>query len=535
MKKITHIDCTLRDGGYYNNWDFTEEQLAAYLPAMAAVAVDVVELGFRSFDNKGYKGPCAYTTDRFLRGLAIPKDLAVGVMVNAAELVNHALGPGAAIKLLFSQRNESPVELVRIACHIHEVVPILPACAWLAAAGYRVGLNLMQIADRTDEDIESVAVQVEGSSVEVLYFADSLGSLDPNGTARVIRALRRCWSGPLGIHTHDNMGRAMANTLRAMEDGVTWVDSTVTGMGRGPGNAQTEYLAIELERLGQRKVNLTPLLTLISMYFVQLKARHGWGMNPYYYLAGQYGIHPTFVQEMLADPRYEEADILAAIEHLRLVGGKKFSEKVLDEGRQIYRGAASGVWKPADVIEGKDVLIIGSGPSARLHRKALQEYIREHRPFVVALNAQSTVDAELIDVRAACHPFRLLADCEAYKTLPQPLVVPVGHLNPLVRESLTSVALNDFGLSVKPSTFRFDENSAIVPSPLVVAYALALSTSGRAERILLSGFDGYGAGDPRNSEMEELLSLYQLADGARPLLSITQTKYQIPTASVYAL
>jgi len=331
------------------------------------------------------------------------------------------------------------------------------------------------------------------------------------------------------------MGRAMANTLQAVQDGVTWVDSTVTGMGRGPGNAQTEYLAIELEKLTQRKVNLTPLLSLINKYFAPLKAHHGWGINPYYYLAGQYGIHPTFIQEMLADPRYGEVDIVAAIDHLRGVGGKKFSGSMLDEGRQVYRGEASGTGKPAEAMEGRDVLVLGSGPSARLHRDALQSYIRQHRPFVISLNTQSVVDAELIDVRAACHPVRLLADCETYKKLPQPLIVPVGHLNPLVQESLDSVALHDFGLSVKPSTFQFGETSAIVPYPLVMAYTLAVCTSGRARRILLAGFDGYGPGDKRNSEMEHVLSLYQGVTGARPLMSITQTKFQIPTTSVYAI
>jgi len=83
------------------------------------------------------------------------------------------------------------------------------------------------------------------------------------------------------------------------------------------------------------------------------------------------------------DPRYQEADIVAAIEHLHQVGGNKFSEKVLDEGRQVYRGEESGSWKPSEAIEGKDVLLIGSGPSVRLHRDALQRYIRDPVIFSV--------------------------------------------------------------------------------------------------------------------------------------------------------
>ena len=528
------IDYTRRGGGYYNNWDFSPELIASYLSAMSAASVDVVELGLRSLDAKGYRGPCAYTTDSFLRGLSVPPELAIGVMVNASELVGHASGPTAAVSLLFDQRDRSPVDLVRIACHVHEVSPVLPVCDWLIKSGYRVGLNLMQIADRTDDEIESVASMIADMQIEVLYFADSMGSLDPDQTARIIQVLRRRWHGPMGIHTHDNMGYAMANTLRAMKEGVSWVDSTVTGMGRGPGNAQTEYLVIELAKLAGKMVKLTRLLELIKKHFLPLQAKYGWGKNPFYYLAGQYGIHPTFVQEMLADPRYDEADILAVIEHLRKVGGKKFSESALEAGRQSYSGETTGSWSPASEFEGREVLIVGSGPSTYAHCEALQQYIIEHRPYVVALNTHQAIDQELISARAACHPIRLLADCDTYRTLPQALIVPVARLDSVVRNSLPHTNVRDFGLTVQPGVFRFDCTSAVVPTLLVVAYALAVATSGKASRILLTGFDGYDAGDLRNIEMDELLSLYQATAGACELLSVTPTKYSVPATSIYA-
>jgi 4-hydroxy 2-oxovalerate aldolase len=69
---INLIDCTLRDGGYYNNWDFSRELIVEYLTAMEAVSVNYVELGFRSFDAVGFLGACAYTTDRFINNLPIP-------------------------------------------------------------------------------------------------------------------------------------------------------------------------------------------------------------------------------------------------------------------------------------------------------------------------------------------------------------------------------------------------------------------------------------------------------------------------------
>lgn len=532
---IKLIDCTLRDGGYYNNWDFSRELIVEYLAAMDAVSVDYVELGFRSFDVVGFRGACAYTTDRFIRSLPIPAGLKIGVMMNAAELIKHPAGPVAAIKLLFTAAKQSPVTLVRFACHVHEFEATLPVCALLKEMGYQVGINLMQVADRSAQEIERIGQVASDYPLDALYFADSLGSLDADQTAMIVRTLRLHWKGALGIHTHDNMGRAVANTLRAIDEGVTWVDSTVTGMGRGPGNAQTEYVAIELAQRRGKAINWTPMLSMIRCHFKPMQAHYGWGKNPYYYLAGQYGIHPTYVQEMLSDPRYGETEILSVIEHLRVVGGKKFSNLTMEDGRQMYGGNASGSWAPASVMHGREVLILGAGPGVVAHREGLQQLVRERKLFVIALNTQTSIDAELIDMRAACHPFRLLADCETYRTLPQPLAIPEARLLGEVRESFSSVTKYDFGLTIKPGVFEFHEKFAVTPSSLVVAYALAMATSGKASRILLAGFDGFGADDPRTAEMEELLAAYQAAAGALPVVSITPTRYNIPSSSIYAL
>ena len=294
---IKLLDCTLRDGGYYNSWDFSVALIEDYLLAMKAAQIDIVELGFRFLKNKGFKGPCAYTTDDFLRSLDIPSGLSIGVMVNGSDLCTD-LGCIAALERLFpAPAFASPVDLVRIACHFQDLPMALPAAGWLAERGYRVGFNLMQIADRTHEEVVKLTRLARDWPVEVLYFADSMGSMSGDDVAKIVGWLREGWDGPLGIHTHDNMGLALSNTLRAQAEGVSWLDSTVTGMGRGPGNARTEELVIEAETIWDRRPNLVLLLALIRRYFGPMKIKHGWGTNPFYYLAGKYGIHPTYIQE----------------------------------------------------------------------------------------------------------------------------------------------------------------------------------------------------------------------------------------------
>ena len=529
------LDCTLRDGGYYNAWDFSEELIHEYLEAMQAAGVDIVELGLRSLKNNGFQGPCAFTTDEFIRGLTIPKGLTVGVMVNGSELVGEVPQVEALTRLFPNDAANSPVELVRIACHVHEFTAALPTVTWLKERGFKVGFNLMQVADRTEEEVKALAREAKAYPLDALYFADSMGSMNPDQAAQIIKWMRTEWDGPMGIHTHDNLGLALSNTLRAIDEGITWVDSTVTGMGRGPGNARTEELAIEIAERRDKSVSMVPLMALLRKYFKPMQEHYGWGTNPYYYLAGKYGIHPTYIQEMLSDSRYDEEDLLAVIEHLRVEGGKKFSVNTLDAARHFYRVEAQGSWSPKKTFEGRHVLLLGTGPGVERHHKALERYIRETKPVVVALNTQSGLDAELIDLRVACHPVRLLADCDEHARLPQPLITPFSMLPDDVRRALAGKEILDFGLNVAPGKFSFGTVHCTLPTSLVVAYALAVVTSGNASKVLMAGFDGFGADDPRSHEMKQLFEQYQATDQAVSLVAITPTRYGLQTESVYAL
>ncbi|MFZ2450576.1 MAG: aldolase catalytic domain-containing protein [Methylovulum miyakonense] len=532
---LTLIDCTLRDGGYYNDWDFSKDLIADYLVAMESAGIEFIELGFRSFNTDGFHGACAYTTDDFINRLVIPPSLKIGVMMNASELINHIEGPLAAIQLQFVPAQESPVTLVRFACHVHEFEATLPMCAWLKQQGYMVGINLMQVADRSETEIENIGDTASNYDLDVLYFADSMGSLEPHQAAKIVKILRRHWHGAIGIHTHDNMGRAMSNTLSAISEGVTWVDSTVTGMGRGPGNVQTEYIVIELESQRKNRGNLTPLLSLITKHFKPMQRKYGWGYNPYYYIAGKFGIHPTYVQAMLSDSRYSDADILAVLDHLKSVGGKKFSFSNLDAGRTFFHGEPRGDWEPALAMRDREVLILATGSGVRSYCEAIETYIQVKSPFVIALNTKQDISDSLIDVRAACHPVRLLADCENYSKLPQPLVCPVSMLPENVRAGLSDKELLDFGIQIRKGTFGFNPTSCILPTGLVIAYALAIASSGGAKLISIAGLDGYEPGDPRNIEMDDLLENYMSTSGFAPLRAITPSKYRLPKASVFQL
>jgi len=392
MNNIKLLDCTLRDGGYYNNWNFSKELIQDYLDAMESIKVDYIEIGFRFIKNNDFKGACAFSTDSYISSLNIPQPLKnkIGIMVNGGDILSQGNSERNIYKLLgslFAPKIESPVSLVRIACHIDEFEPCLPAVTWLKSQGYKVGFNLMQIHNVDNTKIAELLKLANPYPIDVLYFADSMGCLDRRQISSIVDIFKRNWNGDIGIHAHDSMGKAVNNSMQALSDGVNWVDSTVTGMGRGPGNAQTEYIAIEMDRYHKYSTDKTKLFRLISNHFKPLKEKFGWGLNPYYFLAGKYNIHPTYIQEMISDKRYNEEDIVSVIDYLKEQGASKFYPNTLEAARHFYSNNGKGNWYPVDSIKNNDVLVLGTGPGVVSHRAMIEAFIEKNKPFVIALNS----------------------------------------------------------------------------------------------------------------------------------------------------
>jgi len=535
--KLKVLDCTLRDGGYYNNWNFSIHLINKYLKVMSDIKVDYVEIGFRSLERKEFRGPCAYTTDQFLNDLKIPKTLKVGVMINGAELIkaNTLKKNTLLISSLFKKAKFSKVKLVRIASHYSELSKVMPAASKIKSLGYKVAINLMQISDRTENEIKQFCDLAKKYNMDAVYFADSTGSLNRYQTLEIVKNFKKNWKADLGIHAHDNMDMAMENAMMALNNGASWIDSTVLGMGRGPGNVKTENLVLELEKRFKRKVNYNSLIKLIEDDFIPMKNKYGWGSNVYYYLSGLYGIHPSFIQGMLSAKNFSSDEILAVIDNLKTEGGKKFSNDLINTYKQYFIGKGNGKYEPLKNIKNKNVLILGSGPGVKEHKIALENFIKKYKPFVIALNTQNSINSKLINTRAVCNTLRLLTDHKSFKHLPQKLILPYQRLSNLIKDKFKKVKKLDFGVEVKNNTFKFMKSSAVIPNTLAISYALGIANSGKAKRIYIAGFDGYEAEDPKRREMDELFSLYQSLKKKSELTSITPTKYKVKSTSVYAL
>jgi 4-hydroxy 2-oxovalerate aldolase len=529
------LDCTLRDGGYYNRWDFSTDLVNRYLVVMADSGIEWVELGFRFLQSRDYMGPCAFTTDAWIESLDIPAALRIGVMVNASELIACDRGFKWAVNQLFLPREHCRIEQVRIASNFTELDQALEVASVLSGLGYRTAVNLMQVASLKDSDLSQSASKVQASPPDIFYLADSTGGLTPDSTRRKIEAVRQSWDGPMGIHAHDNMEMALANTLAAADSGVDWLDCTVMGMGRGPGNCKTESLLTHSLDGKSDLQGIEPILELIDTEWKPLKEQYQWGTNPYYLVAGRHDIHPTYVQEMLDDSRYSKRDILAVLTNLVEADGRQFRRERLDIASQFYQGKGKGEWSPRKSFEGREVLVLATGPGTARHHIAIEQFIEREKPLVIALNAETPIRDELIDYRAACHPVRLMADCRRDTYAAHPLIAPLSMLPDPITQELHAYDVRDFGIQILTERFEFNDTHTGLPTPMVIAYVLGLAASGGAAKLMFTGLDGYPGSDRRNEQMNWLLECYRSTPGSVPVKSLTPSRYRLEKASIYCV
>lgn len=528
------LDCTFRDGGYYNDWNFNPKVVSSYFTSLTTARIEAIEIGFRQPPQNRFVGPFGYSSDVYLETLNLPPTVKVAVMINAKDFIG---GEGRQlVAQLFAPADASPVSFVRIAVHRSD----LPKCGDLARQvrdlGYTVALNLMQVSLASECELAAAAAVVrDWQSVDVLYLADSVGSLLPETVRSRVEAVLDRWHGSVGIHTHNNKGYAVQNALAAVAAGATWVDGTIAGMGRGAGNAETEYLMLELNH--QRGTAYCPeaLFPLVMEEFQALRSSYGWGPNLLYYLSGMYDIHPTYVQEMLGPARHDAHDIIAALDVLRHSGASSsYSQERLQHAMRGQRGAATGTWSASGWSEGKPLLIVGSGPGTREHVGAICQFIERARPVVVCLNANQVFPVEHVTAYAACHRTRLLLDAEKYRNLHRPLIAPLAAVPDQVIPHLALVDVLDYGIDIDSDTFSVGVTGCTLPVSLVAAYVMAVAEAGSATRILLAGFDGYvDPSDPRRQEMAYALRCYQSRPEALPLVAVTPSNYDVPKSSIY--
>ena len=527
--KIKVLDCTLRDGGYYNDWDFDPVLVVDYLVAVAKAEVGYVELGLRQFEGDRFLGAHAYTTHQYLNRLELPEGPVYGVMIDAKTILSCKETPEKSVNRLFKDCANEKIDLVRIAAHFHEVPDCLPIITILKQKGYLVGLNVMQASLQKSDHLTDVAKLVDGwGIVDVLYFADSLGSMREIDVERIYDAIKNGWSGDIGFHAHNNMGQGVENVNFAIDLGCNWVDGTVTGMGRGAGNAELERL-FELPSLEGSAGELDMLDSLVISHFEPLKSQYGWGSSRAYFRAAQKGIHPTYIQELYADNHIDKSQLPKIINDL---GGMEsphvFSRSKLSN--VISKTSNNNIVIGANVtpfLAGREVVLVAQTDIASNYRDAIKDYVKAKNAIVMAINIPADNGIQY-DYCVASHNEKYRDDQNRYSSKKYEFIAP----SKLFIGDEVNIA-HDYGLWLCEGAFELYGTYAAIPSKLTLAYAIAFCLEAKAEMISIAGLSGYSSGSPKQKEMHSLFALLMTKN--INIKCITPTPYVLPQGSIYCV
>lgn len=538
QNNIRVLDCTLRDGGYYNAWDFDKRLVEQYLLAMKESRVDFVEIGFRFLDAKKYVGPYAFTSADFVSSLSVPQELDLGIMINAGDVVRLENCGEDPFQRLICKQDEECFRLVRIACHPLEVDAALRLSVQLKRAGFLVGLNIMQINGVNPQDLRKLVNEISSNSdsIDCLYFADSLGNLTPSSAESIYGVIRSSWSGPIGFHGHDNRGLALQNTLACHELGVSWLDATVQGMGRGAGNTRLELLLIELESVAN-KYTAAPAIE-ISQEFLELKRQYSWGTSPYYYLGAVKNIHPTYIQNLqnLHESTCERT--LNAIKILANEASTKYTDSKFEsaQSRSYLRATpgSKGIC-PNSITGGRDVIILGSGPTRSTHKDGLASLVKLESYYSLAINFDNIADNDYIDAYISVNQAQIVSSFDIIQKLDKNVILPLSTIASPDMPNRFDNNIKEYNVLFEADNFQINQSGpSIIPSDLAIYYALAFAIESKAKRILLAGFDGFAPGNPKQAAMVSAISRIKHAIPENcDVYSITPTTYPLDVLSLY--
>ncbi|MDB4414895.1 aldolase catalytic domain-containing protein [bacterium] len=464
--KINFLDCTLRDGGYYTNWDFSEEFLDKYLKAINLLPIDYIEIGYRNKPQKGYYGEFYYlpidTMRKIRQQLPTTK---IAVMIDEKSFTAEMVGT-------YLSACQPYCDMIRMTVKPDRIKQAVSLAHEIKKLGFEVALNLMYISKVEIEGSVKKDLALVNDVADYFYVVDSYGGIFPQELKEKIRQIKEVVNIPLGYHGHNNQELAFINTIAAIEEGVTIVDATITGMGRGAGNLKTELFLTYLDsKLG---INVDEgCLSEVVNELTELQKIYGWGTNYLYMLSGANSLPQKDVMDWITKKRYPLGSIIQALLNKK--------DEVLDNLRFPYFSNIKSI-----ISSPQRALIIGGGTSVERHQRQIRKYL-SNNPDVLLIFSSSRNLPYLRDFQNSS------------------LLCIVGNEgNKLVNRKIHDLNIEAFILppyprtmgSIVPSEIKnktFELNEILFTqhhdSPLSISLQVCLELG--VEEISVVGFDGY--------------------------------------------
>lgn len=389
MRKINLLDCTLRDGGYVNDWDFGHDNLISIFERTVDAGVDIVEVGFiderRPYDYNRSIFPDTESIKRTFAGVNKRPPMVLG-MIDYGTCQVEKIEPC----------EEAFLDGIRVIFKKQKMYDAMKFCMQLKTLGYKVFSQLVSITAYNDRELAELIKLVNLVEPYAVSMVDTYGLLDPSKMLHYYELLDKNVNPcvKIGFHAHNNLQLAYANTMTFLEKETERdivADGTLFGMGKSAGNAPIELVAMFMNNKYNTQYDVQPMMESIEESIKPFFSKSPWGYNTYFYLCASNGCHPSYVQylqkkENLSVSKVNE--ILAKIEpadkkllYDNVLIEKLYQNFVLSENPDDADYARLG-----SALREKNILLIGPGKNIKLQFEKVRKHIDAFHAVTISIN-----------------------------------------------------------------------------------------------------------------------------------------------------
>ncbi len=300
--EIKVMDCTVRDGGLMNKWQFEYEFVQKIYQANTKAGVDYMEIGYISSESafsRDEYGPWRFCAEEDILKIVGdgPKNIKLSAMADIGR-VEHDDIP---------LKSESSLDMIRVACYVHQIDAAIALAHHCMDKGYEATINLMAVSAVGLRDLNEGLEDLAKSRVPIIYLVDSFGAFYSEDIDTLsAKYMERLPGKTIGIHCHNNQQLAFANTISAIINGINYLDGSLYGIGRGAGNCPLELL---MSFLKNPKFNVRPLIQVIEEQIFPWRDKIDWGYFIPYMVSGVLNQHPrSAMAHMESDRKNEVTD-----------------------------------------------------------------------------------------------------------------------------------------------------------------------------------------------------------------------------------
>lgn len=481
MKEIRLLDCTLRDGGYINDWEFGHSVIAGTYKRLDAAGVDYIEVGFlderRPFDINRTIQPNTECYNMVFDGIEKKHAIPVAMIdYGTCDISN------------IGDCDTTFIDGIRVIFKKEKIAKALPFCKAIKEKGYKLFIQAISITAYSDIEILEYIQKINDIKPYAFSIVDTYGLLDNRKLTNYFNLINNNLLSEIriGYHAHNNFQLAFSNSIKflALETSrEIVVDSTVYGMGKSAGNTASELISMHMNKRYEKNYDIDQFLEILDTDLMTVYQKHYWGYKYNFYISAMQNCHPNYVQFLLDKKTLSVTsinEILSKIPtEIKLLYDRKYIEKAYIEYQSHIIDDHKAIHDIAELIKGRTVLLIGPGNSLREEEIRIKDFIIDKNPVVISVNFEpSMYDCDYVFVSNAKR-YSKLAD-STDKT---------SHARLITTSNIT--------LFDRPADFILNYSSLIdkngVNSDNALLLAIAALLRCRVSKVTLAGFDGFRA------------------------------------------